>query len=291
MRKSVSFIISAIISILLVFLIIGETAVRCAVSFSDEKWIIEIIDEKEISTKVKKSLEKNFNDKYNSTEIPADVYMNSLSNEWVSNTVHGYISNGMNYLSGKNDVYKFVPDFTSLNKNIENFFIEYAEANNFEKDSVFEKKVASTQKNAVSTIKNYCDVAKMDKLYSEGILPQARKYVIFVNKPIIEISVIALLIILIAILIILNRKNIELIFYWAGSILIVSSAILLIPTIYLKATRYFDAFVIKQEQIYITFTSLMYKAVDTVFTAAVVYAIAGIVFIAVNGIISLKKNK
>ena len=66
---------------------------------------------------------------------------------------------------------------------------------------------------------------------------------------------------------------------------------MLIPTIYLKATRYFDAFVIKQEQIYITFTSLMYKAVDTVFTAAVVYVIAGIVLVVANSIIKKKKNK
>jgi len=290
MKKSKSFIICALLSVILVFLVIGETAVRCAVSFTNEKWCIEIINEKEISSKVRKSLEKNFNEKYNSTGIPADVYMNVLTDEWIDNAVKSYISNGMNYLIGKNDSYKYEPDFTLINTSIEKFFNEYAEKNNYVKDLAFENKIAAAQKNAANIIKNYCDVIKIDKLYSEGVLPQARKFVILINNPIIEITLIISLLLIVGIIILINKKNIELIFYWIGSTMIVSSAIMIIPTAYIKVTRYFDAFIIKQEQIYITFTSIMYKAVNTVFTAAVAFLIIGVMFIIINGVLSLKKN-
>lgn len=290
MKNAKSYILCVMMSILLVFAVMGEVAVRCAKDFTSDKWCINIINKQKVSGMVRESLERNFEEKENSTGIPADTYMSQLDDKWISDAVNSYITSGLDYLTGRNDEYNYSPDFTLVNKNIDKFFNDYADRNGYVKDSGFETKINSAQKNAQEIIKSNLDVVKMEKLYSEGVLKQARKYVILVNKPIVEIGSLSIIVILILLIALVNKKKISDSFYWYGCILIIPSVIMFIPMIYLKATRYFDAFIIKQEQIYVTFTSMMYKAVDTVIVTSIILFVIGIIMTALNAVASNNKK-
>ena len=148
------------------FAIVGEVALRHVSICSDEKWSLSIIDDNNISSKVRNNLEKYFNDKYNATGINADVYMDSLTEDWIDNQIKNVVKNGLDYTNGKSDNYGFKADFSELNSSISDFFNAYADENNYVKDSGFEKKIETAQKNAQNIVISYCDVFKFDKLKS-----------------------------------------------------------------------------------------------------------------------------
>ncbi len=77
------------------FAIVGEVALRHVSICSDEKWSLSIIDDNNISSKVRNNLEKYFNDKYNATGINADIYMDALTEDWIDNQIKNVVKNGL----------------------------------------------------------------------------------------------------------------------------------------------------------------------------------------------------
>lgn len=290
MKNSKIYLINVLLTILMTFAIVGEVALRHVSICSDEKWSLSIIDDNNISSKVRNNLEKYFNDKYNATGINADVYMDALTEDWIDNQIKNVVKNGLDYTNGKSDNYGFKADFSELNSSISDFFNAYADENNYVKDSGFEKKIETAQKNAQNIVSSYCDVFKFDKLKSEGVLPQVRHYLGIVNNPVFEILLIISIAVFISLLILVNKKNIKFTLYWAASALIISGIIMLIPCIYINAVDYFDAFIIKQEQIFLAFTSFMYNAVNSVMYTSIGLVTVGAVLMIIFSILKSKKN-
>ena len=72
--------------------------------------------------------------------------------------------------------------------------------------------------------------------------------------------------------------------------MIISGIIMLIPCIYINAVDYFDAFIIKQEQIFLAFTSFMYNAVNSVMYTSIGLVTVGAVLMIIFSILKSKKN-
>lgn len=263
MKNSKTYIPCVLLTIILVFSVLGTViSVTTDKVVLNSKTCVKIIDENKLSGKIKNLLEKNFTEKYNSTGIPAEVYTDILSEEYIDNIVKVNINSGFDYLNGNTDSFSVSYDFDALDKSISDFFDSYAEQNGYVKDSSYYDKLQKEMNNAHRIVTNYSDVFKLDSLNEHGVLSQARRYIGYLDK--IMYICIGADIFCIVLLLLLCMKNIKSIFYWTGSGLMVSALIGLIPCMYLSSSKYFDSFVIKQEQIFTAFTSYMYRIVDTV---------------------------
>ena len=291
MKKSNSYLPCVILSVLMVFTLIGTSAAFTFQHFMNYDYAVTICKQHQLDSKVNQSLQKYFDDKVNTTGIPSDIYMKSISNQWIDDTMKLSLKSGFDFLTNKNtDSYNFNPDFSAVDSSLDSFFSDYAEKNGYQKDSVFENKLDSAKQNAHQAIKDYTDILKFNTLYSEGVLKSVRTYTLLATSPILSIAILACLAILFALTLLFCRKNKIFTLYWIATSILVSSAIILIPCIYLKATNYFDSFVIKQEQIFIAFTSYMYSAVNFLITLQIILSAAAVIMLAVCVIFSKSKK-
>jgi len=289
MKNAKTYIPCVLLAIILVFAVLGTGI--CIIA---DKIILNpdtctsIIDEKELDSKVKSILDRTFKNKYNSTGIPAEVYTDVISEQWINDSLKTNIVSGFNYLNGSSDKFEMSPDFTSLDESITNFFSSYADENGYVKDSSYNDKLQKEINTAHSIIMNYTDIFKLNTLNEHGVLSQAKRYIGYLDK--ITYICIGVDIFCIIFLLILCIKNIREIFYWVGSSLMISSVIGLIPCVYLTSTDYFNSFVIKQEQIFTAFTSYMYSIVDSVTALEISVLAVGFLMIVIYIIADRKKT-
>lgn len=127
----------------------------------------------------------------------------------------------------------------------------------------------------------------MKTLNSEGILAKASP--IYQNISIIIIAALACIAVIIILMLIINRKAVSDAVYWIGASSLVAGIMGIIPCIYLNSTNFFDSFVIKQQQIFTSFTSLMYKSVNSFMINNIILAAIGLILILVYSLTG-KKN-
>lgn len=263
MKSAKTYIPCVILSILLVFSMLGTGICITADNvILNSQTCLEIISEKKLSEKIRKLLERTFKEKYNSTGIPSEVYIDVLSEKYIDNIVKLHVTEGFEYLNGRTDKFNVSPDFEALDESITEFFDNYAEENGYIKDSSYHEKLQKEINNAHSIVISYTDIFKLDTLSEYGVLTQARGYIKYLDK--ITYICIGADILFIVLLLLLCIKNIKEILYWVGISFMISSVIGLIPCVYLTSSNYFDSFVIKQEQIFTAFTSYMYRITDSV---------------------------
>lgn len=289
MKSAKTYIPCVLLTIILVFSMLGTViCITADKVILNNQTCLEIISEKKISETIKNLLEKNFKQKYSSTGIPAEVYTDVLSEKYIDNIVKLNIVEGFEYLNGNTDKFSVSPDFESLDKSITDFFNNYAEENGYVKDSSYYDKLQKEISNAHSTVISYIDIFKLDTLNGHGVLSQARKYIAYLDK--ITYICIGADIFCIVLLILLCIKNKREFLYWTGTGFMISAVIGLIPCVYLTSSKYFDSFVIKQEQIFTAFTSYMYKIVDSVMAFEIGILAFGFLLTLIYIIISRKKG-
>lgn len=288
MRKIKSYIPSLILAFIMVFALIGSSAViTVSRNFSSEN-LTELADENQVVPKIKDEINKYFSAQYYETGIPADVYTSAVTDEYIDKLVKKYSREGFLVMkeNWKFD-YKSDTQNPELEQNITSFFEEYAESINYKKDANYDKKLSQTIDNAYNIILDYCDIYKMKTLNSEGILAKASP--IYQNISIIIIAALACIAVIIILLLIINRKAVSDAVYWIGASSLVAGIMGIIPCIYLNSTNFFDSFVIKQQQIFTSFTSLMYKSVNSFMINNIILAAVGLILILVYSLTG-KKN-
>lgn len=289
MKSAKTYIPCVLLTIILVFSMLGTViCITANKVILNNQTCLEIISEKKISETIKNLLEKNFKQKYNSTGIPAEVYTDVLTEKYIDNIVKLNVIEGFEYLNGNTDKFSVSPDFESLDKSITDFFSNYAEENGYVKDSSYYDKLQKEISNAHSTVISYTDIFKLDTLNKNGVLSQARRYIKYLDK--ITYICIGADIFCILLLLLLCIKNKREILYWTGTGFMISAVIGLVPCVYLTSTKYFDSFVIKQEQIFTAFTSYMYRIVDTVTAFEIGILATGFILTLIYIIISGKKG-
>lgn len=282
MKNLKTYIPSLILSVLLVFSFTGTSALIVGNSFANPEKLTALMEENEIVPMIRTELKNYFSDKYNETGIPAEVYTEALTDEYIKLAAENYIYAGLD--KGASATYGYnALENEQLEKNITEFFSDYAESINYEKDAKYDDKLEATIKSAYSVIGDYCDVYKFKTMNDEGILEKTSGIYSNLSKIIMLAAGASLL--LIAVILLINLKSVSAALYWVGISALISGIIGIIPCIYLNSTNYFDAFVIKQPHIFTSFTKLMYGAMDAFIMNQIILAAAGIVLIIVFSVI------
>lgn len=288
MQNKKMYLPCVIISIIIVFVIISlHILLLFKYEVMSGKAFDKAIQSENISSVVYEHLNDYFEEQYNSTGIPTEVYMKSLTEEDISNIVDNSVNNVLEYISNKNDNVDIDYDFSKLETSLNDFFVEYAESIDYPQDETFYSKVAVTTNTAISTVKEKCDVFKFSTINDTGLLNKVRKYYHYIDYA--GYGLIAMLVVFLLLLIILNRKYILDCIYWLCNSIAISSLLMLIPCIYIKSVDYFASFSIKSVGTYNAVTGLLNGITDTYTTTLIITLIVGLVGI-VTSIITLKKR-
>ncbi|MDE5558097.1 MAG: hypothetical protein K2J32_10490 [Ruminococcus sp.] len=283
MKKLSTYLVSLIISIILVFMIIASALTAIVRINMTSSKSIQLFEANHIYSLITGELQKYFVTQYNTTGIPADVYMEALDEDYIRTVTNGYADAVFSSLTASESTTFDIPENETLENNIRNFFSDYADKNNYEKDEVYEKKISSTIENAYRVIGNYCDVYKYSTLSEHGVLSKISK--IFSRLGSLMTICITTTVFVVILLIIANIKGISCVLYWTGISAVIAGILGTVPTAWLLATDYFDSFVIKQPQVFKSFTGAMYALTGAIMAVHIAIVAVGVCFIVIYGMI------
>lgn len=283
MKKTSTYLPSIILSVLLVFsLMISAAVLLMDLNFTAGK-LKNMASENNIDSKIYVEIEKYYKDKFNSSGIPGNVYMDAINDSYLKNCEEIYIEAAFEALNGNGKMNVTVPKNKELENSITDFFFDFAEKNNYQKDEKFEAKLNSAKENAYFTIGSFCDVYKFSTMSGHGVLPKLAK--LYSNRMILTVCSIAVTVIIFFMLLVVNRKNKATALYWYGTSCTVAGLLGSIPGIYLVATKFFDSFSIKQAPVFTAFTSFMYKYSGYFIAVHISFIVLGAIFFVVYGLV------
>ncbi len=292
MKSALSYIFSFIISILLIFTLIGSVGCITVGNFATKENLTELAEINDLSSIAYKELNKYFTEKYAETGIPADVYMSTLSEEYLGQVIEDKINYGFMALETGNAVYDGIPVNSALEKSITSFFENYASETDYkitDENDPYYAKLAAVKKNASVVIEEYCDVFKFNALVKHGVIQKVKP--LYTKLPIITIICLGVSAFLILLLLVCNFKRVRDSVYWIASAAVSAGILGCIPCVYMLNTDYFSAFTIKQAQIYTAYTSAMKLFTQNILTGCVCLVIAAIVLYAVYSVFSAMSGK
>lgn len=292
MRKLRKYLPNIFVCIVLVFSLLGaESLAFVKYVLLDENTYVQMVDSNKVDEKVYGEIKKYFDDNYDNTGIKSDVYMNSLGADAVRDVIINKISAACSYIDGSADKYEDPQfDFTSLEKELEEYFRKFADENNVEMNDAFKAQLENTAETAKEEINSCSDVFLLEELHRTGVLSKARKaYKLF---PAAFFGCIILAGLMLIALILMNRKNIADSLYWLSCTGIASSAVTLIPCVWLKASRYFDRLVIRTSYIYHSVTGLCYQLLDAVIRIqCAILLVSAVIMVIYVAVVKIKCRK
>lgn len=292
MRKLRKYLPNIFVCIVLVFSLLGaESLAFVKYVLLDENTYVQMVDSNKVDEKVYGEIKKYFDDNYDNTGIKSDVYMNSLGADAVRDVIINKISAACSYIDGSADKYEDPQfDFTSLEKELEEYFRKFADENNVEMNDAFKAQLENTAETAKEEINSCSDVFLLEELHRTGVLSKARKaYKLF---PAAFFGCIILAGLMLITLILMNRKNIADSLYWLSCTGIASSAVTLIPCVWLKASRYFDRLVIRTSYIYHSVTGLCYQLLDAVIRVqCAILLVSAVIMVIYVAVVKIKCRK
>lgn len=288
MKKLSAYIPSLIISILLVLLMICSVGIIIVDINVNAKRTITLSEKKNIAAKASDQIERKFRDLSGASGIPAETYTSNLDEEYLQSVINAYINEGYNALKSDEKFSVEIPENAEMNKAIEDFFNKAADETGYEKNDDFYKKLENTKENAYKVIGDECDIYKFFSLEKHGVLSPASK--VYKMLPLLTFASIGGTTLMILFLLFVNFKEKKVIFYWTGISSVIAGAIGMIPSIYLLSTKYFNAFSIKQPQIFAAFTGAMFKLTEAFMAASIAVCVAGIAMIVLYTVLSRQKN-
>ncbi len=282
MNSKLKFILSMFISLFLIFgIIVTYIGYLGKYLLSSSDFCISQIENTNIAQTVYDNLELTFDSQYSTTAIPAEVYMDCIDVEWIENTMKEHVYSSYSLLQGTAEQVAYSPDYTELEASITQYFEEYAQQNNYQKDEVYNQKLTQSIENAKTIINNSTDIYKLEVMKKANIWSKAGKLKNIIEKivPVCTISVIVLIVILI-----LFKNPV----YWIGTSLFASGAILTVPTVWVLASSVIRSFSIKEVAIYTVVTGAMTQLTEIVMISGIIMLVIGIIMI-ISGIIMNRK--
>ena len=257
MKKINHYFPNVILSVIFVFSFIGlSLTTEAKDKLLSSSFYISSAEKHDIYLRVTNHADDYCTKSYAVSGIPAEVYMDGLDDKTIKDAVDGKIENFFDYVSGKSSkIEETEIDFSVLEKNLTDYFSEFAEENNVEVNEDFTKQLDKTIETAESEIDSFTNIYMMDYMEKAGIPQTLRKvYPIIAAAPFVFMGV---LLVGLVILILLNRKNLRFVFYWISTSGICASVIILIPCIILKYSDYFSRLVMRNDYIYYAVTGLL----------------------------------
>ncbi|MDE6500468.1 MAG: hypothetical protein K2L10_00040 [Ruminococcus sp.] len=289
MKKLSTYLVSLVIAVVLVFMMIATALIVVVRTNVTAEKSIHLSEDMNIYSSIKGELEKYFSGQYNTTGIPADIYMNAFDENYIRTVTDSYTNALFTSLQSGRKTSTEIPQNENFETNIKNFFSEYADSNGYEKDEVYDKKVSATIDNAYKVIENYCDIYKYSTLQEHGVVSKVSRIYNSLGK--LMTVCIGVSVFLVVILILVNIKGISGVLYWTGVSALIAGLFGTVPCAYLLGTNYFDSFVIKQAQVFRTFTGAMYGLTGVFMRASIGLLVIGILFIVSYAVINRRSKK
>ena len=139
MNKVSTYLLSLIMTILLIIAMTASTAMVIADINVTEKKASAISSKGNIPAKIVTQLDKYYRSKAGATGIPANVYMDSISEEYISSAVDSCLAGTFSSLKENKSFSASVPENKALEDSINKFFNDYADQSGYEKDDAFYK--------------------------------------------------------------------------------------------------------------------------------------------------------
>lgn len=202
------------------------------------------------SGKIHDSVESYFTAQYQTTAIPAETYLNVVTEDWIAERLEEQITSEYQILNGAKLSYQL--DMSDLEAALTQFFSDYAEEINYTKDSTYEQKLQETIDNAEAELTSQLDVYHFSTMRNANILSRLTGKQLYLWIACGVCGVVSLL--LMGILMGLERNGEWGMLYFPGCALFINGVFLILPTAWVLATSYFSGLAIKVPAVYAAVT-------------------------------------
>lgn len=276
MKRVKLYVPNVILTLLLVFLLIGSegTILARGIGLRGTTFLY-ITEHQQLDAKGYDTLTSYFKRRSHSTGIPETVFLDAISQEDLQEGILRNVNAALDYICGRTDAYEPAMDLTALETAVTDFFVAYAEENDYQQDELFDQKVQSTIDEARAEILLTADPFKFSALQTNGWLAKLRQAVSYLDLA-VKISVIASIAVIL-LLILCNLKQLEHLCYWIGLACFTSGLLSAVPCIYLTASDFFSGFTIKDPQVFSSITGFLRLLTNRGLTMAIITAIVGII--------------
>ena len=254
-----------ILSILLVFSLLGTVGSAVGVSvLCGPSQLISQMHRHDAGQKVYDSLNTRFQNDYNTTAVPAEVYMDTISVDWLEQCMENKVT--ALYGKGSGDI-----DFSALESSITDYFEKYAEENNCAKDDTYNEKLRETIDNGEKVISDATDLLRTETLQKSGYLSKLHKLrtLTFAGEGVCGVLTVLLLLLL------RNR-------YWIGTGCFGAGALLTAGAGVIFGTGVIHRFVLKEAAVYAVVTGTMTALTTAVLVSGIVLLALGVVLLALH---------
>ncbi len=220
------------------------------------------------------------------TGIPAEVFIDPLDKDVISDSAFQLLTDSLSYLTDKNAPKPEIKyDFKPFEDSVVGYIEDYSDRNDIIKDDSYYDLIDNTVSTGEGQIRHHLDVMMLYQLSnsSYGELLHEKSGLI---RMIMLGSGGALLLIM-AIMVIIDRNHPRDLPYWAGMVISVTSVILLIPCTYLNKINYFSTFFVRSPHIYLTVTGVFQTMLNMIIYFETVMLIIGLILIVLTIIIHM----
>jgi len=280
-RGIFSMVMSIILSVLLVFSIIGTFSLTFAGSVAKNSDFLKTrLSVSGTYASVYSDLMKKYDEISVQTSVPADVYKSAVSEKWVYEAIDNQTEYAFNLLNSEDAVSE--TDYSAFEEKITEYFEKYAAENHVMKDDVYNQRLASSVENAKAVTASVIDVFHVESVRKTSLWPLAVKY-----RPLLpkfrNYAVIADVILIILLIVFRNPV------YWTGASLFASGLLMGVPAAYVRFSGMILKFTIKDYTVFTLITETLTDLVNLVMTTGFALAAAGLILVIVSVIRSRKK--
>ena len=233
------------------------------------------VEKQQAAAKIHDSVESYFTAQYQTTAIPAETYLNVVTEDWIAERLEEQITSEYQILNGAKLSYQL--DMSDLEAALTQFFSDYAEEINYTKDSTYEQKLQETIDNAEAELTSQLDVYHFSTMRNANILSRLTGKQLYLWIACGVCGVVSLL--LMGILMGLERNSEWGMLYFPGCALFINGVFLILPTAWVLATSYFSGLAIKVPAVYAAVTGVLYHCTRVGLVAGIVLAVLGLIAI------------
>ncbi|MCD8219173.1 MAG: hypothetical protein LUC50_02125 [Ruminococcus sp.] len=267
-RACKSIVLRLVLSFLLVFTLLGALlgTVGAFVAGSPALLLSEIHTQN-AAEKVHNSLQTKFETQYNTTAVPAEVYMDVLTTQWLETVIEEQVQSA--YAQMHQGTEKTAIDFTPLEESITAYFEAFAEENDYEIDDTYMEKLEEITENAESAVESAVDVYHFQTMQRAGILNRVTGLFRLLLAAAVGCGIVSLALIL---RLVLLRDHPC---YWIGASLFADGVLLLIPAAVILTTGVIQQFALKETAVYAVVTGTMNVLTKAMLITGIVLAAVG----------------
>ncbi|MDO5150281.1 MAG: hypothetical protein Q4D76_12950 [Oscillospiraceae bacterium] len=276
-------VLSILVSVLLVFGIIG-TAVLCfACSAADSPdYLKGRLEKCGTAGSVYNDLMKKYDELSVQTSVPADVYKSAVSERWVSDAVFSQVDYIFALMEDENA--QPSADYSAFDEKITEYFEQYAAEKHVIKDDIYNQRLQASVDNARSVTASVIDVFHFETVRKTSLWPATVKYRPLLNT--LRTYAFIADAVLLVLLIVFGSPV-----YWTGVSLFSAGLISAAPSAYVLASGLIMKFTIKDYTVFTLITETLKSIVNSALVFGSVSLIAGVILITVSVIYVRKLNK